>query len=980
MRSQKNVFLDGVLHWFIHEKTKCEILHVSNSDSENMFMFAIPTYPKDDSGVTHILEHSVLSGSDRYQVKSPFFRLEQGSCRTYLNASTYPDRTLYPGASLLKKDLFNLMAMSGDAVWYPLLQETVFRQEGFHFAFDNQDYFQAAGVVYNEMKGEYSDKNTLIEGEIFKKLYPDICYKYDSGGNPEFIPLLNYEDFLSYYKNFYRPEHTKIVLYGNIDSQEYLDFIDKELLSRWQGNCHDSHKIISFQEHKNLCEFDVRGQEKIHFIKVPTSTHASGEEGTLDITWLLGDSSNIIESGLLQFVHFVLLGIPGAPLRKIIMESQLVEDISPLSGSSTYLRQSSYGVGAVGVNPTHYKVICNIIFDGLKKIVAEGISDDITQAALSRIEFSFKERLNSTSRKIGWLSSLASKWLYGKDPFLYADIPFILQQIKNALSVPRALENYIQKNFIENFHRVITATIPHLTYEEERNKKEKLLLNQLLNSKGKEYWKSLHSKIESTVQTPDDEKHIQAIPQIHKHELPREIEHMPYELFTLPNTGKLVQWVPHSDNGVLYITASFDITDMVFENEVRFLLPTFSAALTDIGLMSMAYEDLSIQICLSAGRMGAHINNFVHLDGSSRNYLNIKMSVLEKNQDKAFALVNKIMKEADFENTSRLKEIINEGRAMMKNRLIDSGTMLAVITAAKNYSYSAHIDDAWNGIAQLRWLLALDDYTQASQYLSTMQNNIFTKERVLFTVVGSSKLQEDTLAKLEQFVEKLSSNKDIDNKFYAPEYSIEKDNFGIRARHNVVKSIYKSQAIVLPSQVAYNTLVIPAVGFNHIDYANHNLCSRIISEKLLEEIRMGYGAYGAHSTIMGDEALLVCYTYRDPNIEESFSVFKKVIENVARGDFSTSSLDSHIVGAVGDSLVQMSPQVKSKVTFTRMITGITDNKRQEIRTNLLNANKHDICTIATKYVEDFHKSVKASVCNENMIIKNQWDLIEYAPH
>lgn len=984
-KSLHSTFLNGDLKFFVHERTACEVFHIHNDDPENLFMFAVPSYVSDSTGVAHILEHSVLSGSERYTVKSPFFRLEQGSCRTYLNASTYPDRTLYPGASLLKEDLFNIMAMSGDAVFFPLLREDVFRQEGFHFIFDEYDNTRAAGVVFNEMKGAYSDKYTLIENYIHEQLFPDMEYRFDSGGSPLNIPDLTYEEFVAYHKKYYRPEHTKIVVYGNIDSHEHLNFIDMELLSRWNKPKQDAIPLQAYQQKKDLtrpASGSVEHQEFIHKVEIPSSEHAGGEEGCVEISWLIGNSNDMILTGLLQVVHFVLLGIPGALLRKKIMQSGLVDDISPLSGASTYLQQSSYSVGGAGISQENYQSFVDLVFSTLQEIVAQGVEEKLLQAALSRIEFSFKERLNNISGKVRWMSLLASKWLYKEDIFEYADIPAILEKIKTALKKPRAIEDFIQLYLVKNTHRVITGAVPNVDYEQTyRNRELESLQSKLRNTRDREFWKNIQQKVELYHRCPDDEEAIKKIPQLRKSSLPKEIIYIPYdkEMLSLDSYSRKLplQWIPHIENGVCYVNIHFDITDLVLEQDLRLIMPTFAASLSEIGVESVSYDDFSILVCLHTGRLSVEIHNYIHRNGGSRAFLNIKVSILEEQVENGFNLIQKILQETDFNNVKRLKEIMSEGLTMIRNRLVESGTTLAIMQAAKNYSFNAGVDSDWNGLSQLEWLLDSSNQKELCKKLQNLTQRIFCKERVFCTAMGSPRLKDKVESKIQNVLESLPTTSQKANKV---QDNFESDIFGVMHRASTNTTVHSRQAIILPTKVAYNAMIIPAVGYHHPDYAFHNIASRIISEKLLEEIRMEYGAYGASATVLGDEALLVCYTYRDPNITESFEVFKKVIRNVAGGNFNELVLDSHIVGAVGDSLVQISPLAKIGLLSTRLVSGIDDEVRQQIRDNLLSATCEDIRRVAESYIDNFSKISVASVCNEEMAKMLQWDKIEFAPH
>lgn len=984
-QSKESSFFGGTIYSFVHTKTDCEVIHIHNEDPENIFMFAVPSYVHDNTGVAHILEHSVLSGSERYRVKTPFFRLLQGSCSTYLNASTYPDRTLYPGASLLKEDLFNIMAMSGDAVWYPLLREEVFRQEGFHFIFGEKGTHKTAGVVFNEMKGVYSDKYTLLENKIHSLLFPDTAYRFDSGGNPFHIIDLTYDDFLAYHKKYYRPEHTKIMLYGNIPTRKYLDFLDKQLLSRWHEK-KQSLPLEKTQEHIDLYE-KKDGNEKIHFVTVPSSEYAGGEEGNVDISWLIGETKDIELNSMLHVMHFVLLGIPGAPLRMALMKTGLFEDISPLSGSSGYLSQSIYTIGATGIKTNDYNIFIDVVMKTLQTIVRDGISEEIKNAAMSRIAFSYKERLNSTNGKINFLSSLAAKCLYKEDVFSYMDIPSIIDRIRTTLSTPRALEHFIEKYLIHNTHRVIVGASPNTAYEQSYMQEEAMhLQKKIRHNEDTHYWKSVQEKVERWHTVEDQAKDIQAIPLIHKTSLPKTIDTIEYEDISLGGNSHGV-WIPHIENGVIYCTMYFDCTDLIMDDETRLLLPTFAATLTDIGVKNISYDEFSIQICLHTGKMSAELSNITHTDGSIRIGLSIKISVLEESLGDAFALIQRMLLETDFENTVRLYEILSEGKSMLRNRMLEAGTTLAIMRAAANYNFNVHIDDDWNGVAQLEWLLANTDIASMGKKLYEISLHIFCKDRVSFTIVGAPSKKTKTLPHIENLIDALphqATAKTIGTDNIKRDIQYETDKFGKKLYDVSTQPFLEFQALIIPTKVAYNAMVFPSVSYTDKNFSVHKLFAKIVSEKLLKEIRMEYGAYGASATMLGDEKLFVCYTYRDPNIRESFAVFKKVIQDISDGHFESEALDSHIVGAVGESLVSMSPSAKRMLLHTRLLSKITDETRQNIRDGLLQATKEHVCKAALLYNEmimskDYTIS-KASVCSEEMSKALHWDSVSYAPH
>ena len=973
---QKKVpFVDGTIYRYIHNRTRCEVLHVYNNDIENVYTLSLPSYPSNDKGVAHVLEHCVLSGSERYKVKSPFFRLAQGSCHTYFNAATYPDRTIYSGASLVAKDLFNLMAMSTDALLFPLLDEAVFRRESIHLQ-ETEGTIHAGGVVYNEMKGVYSDSLTRIERAIQTLIFPDISYKFDFGGDPDAIPFLSYQEFLAFYKKFYRPEYMKILLYGNIPTNEYLNFIEESCLSRWTQNIEPKLNLIPLQQKIDIAQYDQDHNEIITLVDIPSSEYATGEEGSLDITWLLGETSDVEHVLLLRLMHFVLLGIPGAPLRKKILESGLVDDISHLSGPSNYLQQATYTIGGTGLQASDYAALRDLIFEGLQEIVTQGIPLDYQKAAVNRIEFNLKERLNSTGGKVSWLSFLASKWLYQEDLDLYIDPEYTMSLLKELSQSPTVITNFIQEYFLQNTHRIIVGAAPKAEYSNHIIKKEQQILAQAFKNK-QEYWKSIETSIHIAQEHADSQEAINAIPLLHKKDLPKAIISIPQKSISVGQSMPPVTWIPHNDNGILYMQIQFDITDLMCDQHIRYLIPTFTASLTDLGVKTIKYEGLSVQICLTTGKLGAIHSNYVHTDGGVRIFLNMQVHILESKKDVAFEIIQKLLLELDFENISRLQELIKEGKSLLRARMQDSSMTFGIMKAAQNYSFNALVDDDCDGISQLQWIVGIDDVNSVSKDLQSLSEKIFSKERISFSIVAHECYKASGI--LEKFVALVDM---LPNVSYALDSAChwDKDQFGYRVMMNVQEQKIPTQAIIFPTQIANNIMVFPAIGYKDNTYAHHKLLAHIVSEVLTEKIRMAGGAYGSGAFTSGEEKLFICYSYRDPNVKTSFEIFKTAFQDIAQGKFDTSMLDSHIVGAVGSTIVQLSPAKKLRIATSRLFSAIDDDIRQAIRDTMLATTKEDIQTAAVYYLDNITNKSVVSVCNEEMSTQMEWDTISYAPH
>ena len=965
-----NNFVNGDIFYHIHDKTKCEVLHIHNNDLENAFVFAVPSYPSNSSGVSHIIEHSVLSGSQRYQLKSPFFHFEQGSCRTYLNAMTYPDRALYVGASTLKTDFFNLFNMYGDAIWYPLLREEIFHREGFLLNIEKHSKEQnntildsdisASGIVYNEMKGDYSDRNSLILETIYRQLFPDMFYRFDSGGNPHKIPLLSYEHFLAFHSQWYRPEYTKILLYGNIPTEEHLAYIENEFLSRWDKEVHTPYKTPPLQSYLSL--------EKDFHIDVPFLQEDKNTTGTVDISWLLGKNDNPIEVQRALFLHSALIGIPGAPLRRKLLESGIADDISILTGLGTSLHQLTYTLGLTGFHPDKNNEVKQFILQSLQEVIHAGIPRSFIDATLSRVEFSLREALTNTSGKISWLSKLARTMIYKQNPIDYADINKIFLTFKNTLQSPhntRYLEEYAEKHLLLNKHQITTFAYPSRDYTQIQLQQEQKLFVQLWQSYSnteKKQKQIIAKNIENLNNTEDSPEMLATVPKLNIAELPKKI--IIWNEKHIDTTVPPIHWIENTRNKLIYISLHFDIASLIEHNEyVRYLIPTFIASCTDLGTKKYNYEDIATKIRRTTGRLSMNIDNLVDINGKLKTMLSLEISFLESNLYQVIDLLKELLLDLDFSRTKRLNEIVAEGKTVLRNRLPDAGTNYAGIKAGSQFIQSAILDDEWNGPKQHLWLNETSDFHLYSKELENLKQHIFTKERLSITLV----CKEQKIQKIQQAFHSLYQN--LPSHPYHP-HIVSAQVEGVKAR---------KLAFTYPTQVAFNAMVIPAVSYETPQYAAYELASKIISQKLVENVRMNKGAYGAGTQLLGSEALLYFYTFRDPSIKDSYNEFLKSIKSTTEGKFRESLLETLIVGTVGAAIKVYSPLRKLRIAQFRKFTGINSTLRQQVRDSLLSLTKKQVTEAASIILSMTDKASFASVCNENFLSQMQWDSIEILP-
>ncbi len=964
---QESDFAKGVMYHYRHDRTGCEVIHMHNDDAENAFVFSVPTQPSDSSGVAHILEHTVLCGSQKHQTKAPFHHLFEGSCKTYLNALTYPDRTLYPGASTIKQDLFNLLDVYADAVWFPLLRESFFRQEGFHFINtaqkDAQATPQTAGVVFNEMKGAYSEREELISNAMHHALFPHNLYNLDSGGDPRDIPLLSYQAFVAFHKQWYRPEYTKILLYGNIETQEYLDRLETQHLSRWSEKPQAAYSPITL--HK-----PVRTEPELR-VAVP---QLAGEENkhSVDIAWALPFSTTATQQRMtMAFLHSVLMAIPGSPLRKALLDSGLGEDISHLSGYEGSLYQVVYDIGLTGVASQSVPKVAPFIHTQLQSIIEDGFDTQLIEAALHRTEFYYKESLTNTERKIRWLTSLARTWLYGGD--VYADTQPLnaINLLKEQLHKPTYLSTFARSALLQNTHKVVAIAQPDKGYNKTQQDQEQQRIQTQWNkqeAKQKQYWHDIEQQITAQEQQQDSPEAIASIPRLHVGDLPRKVEVWDEEQVLPQLLPHGVQWLAHEDNDIVYLWLHFDVTDLAQAHQTQggtqgMLLQTLASTFTDLGTTTCPYDALAVRIRKISGVFHAYINPMASATGEAKVFVSIGVHAMSKHIAESSALILQLCTSIAYENTQRLTQILHEEHSTIKARMMYYGTQFAMLKAAARYSTLAEVDDNHNAHKAIQHLAryietpsALSTLTSSLPHLARM---VYAKNRLRCTVVASPKHKAAVEQALTPLIQQLPHDESY-NKGTLP-------NAINRATQGLVR-----KAFYIPSQVSYNACVLPSVSYTDETYVAHAMVGRMASSTLWESIRMKYGAYGAGCSVDGAEQLMEFYTYRDPNIETSYHAFFDALKKIEQGAGSQDELEKLTIGMVGEALKPASPSRKGMVAYERMICGITTQLRQDIRERTLSLTRKQVTSAAAQALARQNQASFASFCSKDAAQAQTW--------
>lgn len=564
---------------FIHEKSGAKLLQLENNDDNKVFSIGFRTPPWNSTGVPHIIEHSVLSGSRKYRTKEPFMDMLKGSLQTFINAMTFSDKTLYPVASRNDKDFFNLMDVYLDAVFYPRIYEEpkIFMQEGWHYEiFNKEDPIVYKGVVYNEMKGAYSSPETILDDEISKSLYPDTCYKYSSGGNPDVIPELTYEEFLDFHKRFYHPSNSYIYVYGNGNIEKYLEHIDKDYLSNFDKKDIDSHIDMQkpFQKRKEVLAY------------YPILKDEDDENRSyLSLNFVLGENTNPETYLMTDILRLMLIELEGAPIKKALLQEEIGEDVFSINVGGI---QPGFGIVAKNTSSDKKETFENIVFDALKKLVEKGIDKKLIEASINIMEYNLREAGNFPTKGLLYNIQSMDSWLYDGSPTAHLQYEDTINKLRKNMGTGY-FEKFIEERLIKNPHSSMVIVEPKKGLKEEKDKalKEKLAkFKESLTDEEIEYLIKQNEELKK-MQLSDDTPEAKAtIPKLSISDVDKKAEIIPQEIIKFEESTLLFHDIFTSK--IAYVDFYFD-TSVIDED----LIPYISLLAGILGKIDTQVRDYS---------------------------------------------------------------------------------------------------------------------------------------------------------------------------------------------------------------------------------------------------------------------------------------------------------------------------------------------------------------------------------------------------
>ncbi|MFA7464427.1 MAG: insulinase family protein, partial [Syntrophales bacterium] len=915
-----------------HEKTEAEILHLHCEDRENLFSVGFRTPPADSTGIAHILEHSVLAGSEKYPVKDAFNELAKGTLQTFINAFTFPDKTVYPVASQVKADFFNLARVYADLVFHPLLHRETFLQEGHHLEFavpeDIESNLTVSGIVYNEMKGAYSSPDNIMYKSLQQNLYPDTVYAYDSGGDPLVIPELTYSRLQAFHKAYYSPSNSRFFLYGDIPTREHLDFL-AEILSGFK-------KLEMDSRIPSQPRFDAPA--RAHAYYPAGSDEGLRKKTVVNIAWALAETSNFDEVLPIQVVSEALVGSAAGPLRKALVDSGLGQDLSPVTGLSLDLKQINFAVGLRGTEPEWTGQIEGIIMETLRKAADEGIDRDIFEGALHQIEFSGKEIVRRyLPYSIILMQRAYYTWLYEGDPLLGLNFPRHIEKVRKRWKDNTSLfQEVIRKWFVDNPHRVVSVVEPSTTYLDEREEsfRARMARKKAEMSRGElEKIRAESLELRKKQAEPDSPSALRSLPELKISEIPREIETIPTRDLSIGGVPALAHEI--FANGIAYIEFAFDVSDI--PDDLQPYLYLLGKLSTGVGAAGMSYTEMAKRISLKTGGLGFHLASGMAADGKSNwQKLIVQLKALHRNASDAVGIASDLLCAADFSDKGRVRDLVLESKNRLHSSVVPSGHMFARRTAAAALSVPFYRDEQWNGRSQLQLLSAVSErFEERSEdilkNISRLYREVFRRERLLINITGD----EEGISLLAEAAEKRLSGLPAAGKGIGP------------AQEPVLPPVYSG--VIIPAEVSYVAKAVPAAFYGDSCAPALLVLSRVLSNNYLyKRIRVQGGAYGGMSLYDPLNGIFSFLSYRDPNLAATMRVYEEAPDFISRSGIDGRELDKAVIGTIGSIDRPMDPAGKGYTAMVRRFSRLTDDLRKQFREGVLDTSEKALLDSAEK--------------------------------
>ncbi len=939
--------INSLVRLYTHDQTGARLLTVSNDDENKVFSINFRTPPEDSTGIAHIMEHSVLGGSRKYKVKEPFVELLKGSMKTFVNAMTFPDKTMYPVASTNLKDFYNLVDVYLDAVLYPLIPEHTLQQEGWHYEIENPDApLTYKGVVFNEMKAVYSSPDSRLGELVQHSLFPDNTYRHDSGGDPLAIPDLTYAQFKNFHDTYYHPSNSYTYFYGDDPEAERLRIMDE-----WFKDF--SQKDVSA---------DVPLQAPFSAPRKLDFPYDSGDnpdaKSFVTITWMTPETNHDQTTLALSILSHILVGTSASPLRKTLIDSGLGEDLAG-EGFSEYLRQGYFGAGMKGVQAENVEKVEALILETLAKLASDGIDPDTIAASLNTFEFHLRERnTGGFPRGLALLFGAIFTWTHGGDPVSALAFEKPLAAVKTAYATDkRYFEGLITRHLLENSHRITVTLNPD---PQEGKRREAAETTRLVAEKAKlspsdlEEVMAQAEELKRIQSTPDSVEALASIPRLTLADLEKQIKTVPNEISEI--AGLKTYYHPLFTNNILYFDLGFDLHAIPAD-----LLPyagMFGSLMLQMGTQTQDFVKLIQRIGRDTGGIrSASFTSAVRGSDSSALYLFLRGKAVAPQSAALLDILKDILLTAKLDNRERFKQIVLEAKAGMESSLVPGGVGYVRSRLSARLSQSGWVSEQMGGISHLFFLRELaetieKDWPSVLEKLETLRHLLINRQTMIANITVDESNWKNLAPQLATFFEALPS-------------------LAVDAPKWLPATFDKNEGLSVPAQINF---VSKGVNLFKNGYKLHG--SAFVIENYLrttylwEKVRVTGGAYGGASSLDPAAGTLAFLSWRDPNLLGTLNVYDGTADFLKALEIDEAELTKSIIGTISSIDSYQLPDAKGWTALSRSLTNYTDEMRQKIRDEVLGTTQADFWA--------YGKALEAVAAKGEVVVLGSPDALEKA--
>jgi len=937
-RSERIDSLNITIEQYQHKKTGAVHYHLSAENNENVFLVALRTIPTDSTGVAHMLEHTALCGSERFPVRDPFFMMIRRSLNTFMNAFTSSDWTAYPFASQNRKDFDNLMDVYLDAVFFSRLHELDFAQEGHRFEFETPDDPQTPlvykGIVFNEMKGAMSSPVSTLWQTVTEHLFPTTTYHYNSGGEPENIPDLSYQQLKDFYKVHYHPSNSVFMTFGDIPAFQHHEVFEEKALSKFE------------KLDKQIKVDDEKRYTKPHYFE---SSYAFDEEDTkgkthIVISWLLGKSTSLEDMLQAHLMSSVLLDNSASPLQQALETTDLGASPSPLCGLEDSNREMSFMCGLEASEAEHADAVEKLILSVLENVAENGVDQSQVEAVLHQLELGQRE-IGGDGYPYGMqliLGGLSSA-IHRGDPIAVMNIEPVLEQLRENIKDPNFIKNLVKKNLLENKHRIRLIMTPDVNLSKAKEKAEADKLAKIKEKLSAQETQQIVEQAAALEKRQNEEDDISILPKVGLEDVPAKLQTPKGSNAKLGNLS--TAFFNQGTNGLIYQQIIIEMPEL--EQELINLLPIYTYCLTELGCGDKDYlQSQTWQDAVSGG-----VSAYTTVRGSVDDEQDIKAhfvfsgKALARNHQALNELMSQMLEKVRFDEVDRVRELVAQKRARREQSVTGQGHSLAMSAASSGMSPAAELSHRISGLQGIKQLKELDDslndtdaIKELCEKFKIIHNKIIDAPRQYLSIA-----EKESQNEIEKDLQTFWENKDT-QKHTA---------FNLPAVKKQVK-----QAWLTSTQVNFCAKSYPTVSVNHEDAAALSVLGGFLRNGYLHRvIREQGGAYGGGASHEPANACFRFYSYRDPRLAETLDDFDKSIEWLLNETHSELQVEESILGVIGGMDKPGSPAGEAKQAFHNELYGRTPEQRQLYRERVLKVTVDDLKCVGKKYL----KPEKASV-------------------